>query len=399
MISRTLKEFRTSTSSKTKKLKVLYKLIQRNSLIRAETLAEKANMSTATCARLLEELSKKQLILTNELGESTGGRKPILYRINPYQGYLIGIEITNTYSTILLLNLEQDIQGRIKIKTPNIQSTYQTVDYFIAQIKSLLNEYSVSIHDVLGIGVAIDELSDRIDTTQSQVIERIANIQAYIHQRLPTYVMLGSGANFAALAEYRLHYSAYSHRFLFTSCDEEIRSCTIINEANFFNQAGIPSAFGHTTIDINGQRCTCGSFGCLHSYSSLPAIKNKIMQQIKRGKASLLTTMTDRVEDIDYYMIFQALEYGDEICVEALEDAAYYYGIALANLILTFQPDVVVCGGTLVPKGSFFSVVKKTVEDKIKIYPQLKTTIYPAKDSYDIVSRGAGEAVLEHFLA
>lgn len=295
--------------------------------------------------------------------------------------------------------MDQSVQGRVKIKTPNIQSTYQTVDYFIEQIKSLLDEYAVSIHDVLGIGVAIDELSDRIDTTQSRTVELIGRIQDYIHQRLSTYVMLGSGANFAALAEYRLHYATYSHRFLFTSCDEEIRSCTIINEANFFNQAGIPSAFGHTTVDLNGQRCSCGSFGCLHSYSSLPAIKNKILQHIKRGKASILTTMTDRIEDIDYYMIFQALESGDAICTEALEEAAYYYGIALANLILTFQPDVVVCGGTLVPKGSFFNVVKKTVEDKIKIYPQLKTTIYPAKDSYDIVSRGAGEAVLEHFLA
>jgi len=63
-----------------------------------------------------------------------------------------------------------------------------------------------------------------------------------------------------------------------------------------------------------------------------------------------------------------------------------------------FQPDTVICGGTLVPKGSFFKIIKKNIEEKLASYPQLNTRIYPASASYDIVSQGAGAMILEQLL-
>ncbi|HHR6143721.1 TPA: ROK family protein, partial [Providencia alcalifaciens] len=71
MLHRLLNEFRTSKNSKTQKLKTLYRLILNHGPIRAEMLTSLANMKPATCARLLDELSKCQLISTSELGEST----------------------------------------------------------------------------------------------------------------------------------------------------------------------------------------------------------------------------------------------------------------------------------------------------------------------------------------
>lgn len=88
---------------------MLYRLILNHGPVRAEELSSLASMKPATCARLLDELSKSQLISTSELGESTGGRKPILYSINSDDGYVVGIEMSDLYSTIMLLNLKLDI--------------------------------------------------------------------------------------------------------------------------------------------------------------------------------------------------------------------------------------------------------------------------------------------------
>ncbi|NHX33850.1 ROK family protein, partial [Escherichia coli] len=85
--------------------------------------------------------------------------------------------------------------------------------------------------------------------------------------------------------------------------------------------------------------------------------------------------------------------------LEALGEAAYYYGIAIANAILTTQADVVVCGGTLTPKNHFFEMTKKSIEEKLAIFPHIKTRIYPANDSYEIVAQGAGGMVMEKYLA
>ncbi|WP_211269501.1 ROK family protein [Paenibacillus glacialis] len=392
-------EFQTTKNSKMKKLKFLYTLIRNYGPVKVETLIEKTHMKPATCARMLDQLIKGKLISGSEFGESTGGRKPILYRINPNEAYVIGIEVTNLYSTILVLNLNLDIRGQIKMKTTNIHSIYETLDVLIPKIEDLLSSHHLGVKDILGIGISIDDLFNQTDQTNESVSVQIKKIQNYIHSKIPIYVTLGSGVNFAALSEHRLHFSALSDRFLFTMCDIEIRISTITGGDVPYTEPHKTNTFGHVTVDINGSRCQCGSYGCLYTFSSLAAIKNKVIQFVKRGKPSILLEMVDSIEEIDYHLILKAIEKGDVLCTEVLEEAAYYYGIALSNIILTYQPDTVVCGGTLVPKGSFFEVTKQTVEQKLKMYPQLKTAIFPANDSYEIVSQGAGGMVLNHLLA
>lgn len=230
------------------------------------------------------------------------------------------------------------------------KSIYKRLDMFVEQILDLLQEHDKSVADILGVGISVDDLFDQVNDTEV----RREDIESYLKTQIPTYIMVGSGVNFAALAEYRLHYSQTSERFLFTTGDMEIRSAKIESGVMNSDQGGMTNAFGHTIIDTNGSRCYCGSYGCLHTYSSLPAIKAEIQQKLKRGEPSLLSELTDNPDTLDYFTIFQALEQGDAMCEVILKNAAYYYGIALSNLILTTQPDTVVCGGTLVPKATFF---------------------------------------------
>jgi len=393
-----LNEFRTSKNSKTQKLKVLYRLILKHGPIRAEMLATLASMKPATCARLLDELSKCQLISTSELGESTGGRKPILYSINPADGYLVGIEMSDIYSTIVLQNLKLEILGIVKVKYEHLETAENMLDHLLGKVDSLLAEHQLSVENLLGIGIAIDHILERDKLPYHQYNSRIKGLYDYITQKVPCFVLLGSGISFAAFAEYRLRYTSDSQRFLFTTCDTDIRSCTIIN--NHYAPAPISTAqaFGHTTIDINGQRCECGSFGCLKQYSSLSAIKSRVIQQLRLGKSSVINELVNNEADINYHTIFQALTLNDPICLEALEEAAYYYGIAIANAILTTQADVVVCGGTLTPKNHFFEMTKRSVEGKLAAFPHIKTRIYAANDSYEIVAQGAGGMVMEKYL-
>ncbi|MEY0932145.1 ROK family protein [Providencia rettgeri] len=399
MLHTLLNEFRTSKNSKTQKLKTLYRLILNHGPIRAETLTSLASMKPATCARLLDELGRNHLISTSELGESTGGRKPILYNINAADGYLVGIEMSDIYSTIVLQNLKLDILGMVKVKYEHLETAENMVDHLLNRLDILLAEHGLSVESLLGIGIAIDHILERDKLPYHQYHARIKELHDYISSKVPCFVLLGSGISFAAFAEYRLRYTSDSQRFLFITCDTDIRSCTIINNQYAPAPISTAQAFGHTTIDINGQRCECGSFGCLKQYSSLSAIKARVIQQLRLGKSSIINELVNNESEISYHTIFQALTLDDALCLEALGEAAYYYGIAIANAILTTQADVVVCGGTLTPKNHFFEMTKKSIEEKLAIFPHIKTRIYPANDSYEIVAQGAGGMVMEKYLA
>ncbi len=43
-------------------------------------------------------------------------------------------------------------------------------------------------------------------------------------------------------------------------------------------------------------------------------------------------------------------------------------------------------------------MTKKSIEEN-SIFPHIKTRIYPANDSYEIVAQGAGGMVMEKYLA
>jgi len=393
-----LNKFFLAKNHKAKNLKQIYKEILREGSISVDKIIDKTQIKPATCARLLDELIQSNLILVNQLGKSTGGRRPYLYQINPTMSYLIGIEITEIFSTILLMNIELSIIDKIKLKTDYHIINLNLLDLIIDNIDHILTNNKLTSNDILGIGISSDDLLNQQGLDKKNNINPISDIKNHLNHRLPINLTFGSGTNFAAIAEHKLHYANDSKRFIFTSCDIEIRSSAIINSAIPLTQANMTGSFGHTTIDRNGRLCSCGAKGCLQQYSALPAIKEKIILKITTGSDSIINQWIKHPKEINYHIIFKALEQNDSLAISVLEQAAHDYSIGLFNLILVFQPDTVICGGTLVPKGSFFKIIKKNVEEKLASYPQLNTRIYPASASYDIVSQGAGAMILEQLL-
>lgn len=399
-----LTEFRDQHSSKNLKLKTVYNVIRKFETANAEFLIKETGYKPATCARLIDELLKKKLIISSGFGESTGGRKPIMYRINPTASYLIGVEITNLYTTVLLLDLNLGIIGTEKIKIKIFDTVFHKLDLVLERIHTLLKEYQISEKDLLGIGVAADDLFDQLSQVDnplaSQQIKKQLkiDIKEYLSNKIHTCVLLDNGANFAALAEYRNNYWKEANSLLFTTCDMEIRNGLICDDKLLLNSGEITNSFGHMIVDIDGEQCSCGSRGCLHAYSSLPAIKDNIIDMLIKGHSPSMLRELQEIDTIDFYRILHAIEQNDPLCTIAIEKAAYYYGIALSNLIFILKPEVVICGGTLVPKNVFFDIVQKTVLKRLKTSPHLHVQIKPASTSYNIVSQGAGCMVLEYYL-
>ena len=145
-----------------------------------------------------------------------------------------------------------------------------------------------------------------------------------------------NGTNLAALAEYRINYWKETDNLVFVSSDIGIRCGTISQERLVRSKREAEDTFGHITIDIHCRRCSCGSYGCLKAYSSLPAIREEMIRHIKRGKTPMLSYEVNDIEDIDLFHILHALEQHDELCLTVVEDAAYYSGIGLCNLIFYY---------------------------------------------------------------
>lgn len=123
---------------------------------------------------------------------------------------------------------------------------------------------------------------------------------------------------------------------------------------------------GHMVIQVGGPKCGCGNNGCFEALASRTAIFREIQRAVKEGGRTVLTEMLgDNLADLKSGDLRKALRKGDKLVEKVVESAAEYTGIAVANLINVFNPEVVVVGGGVIDalEDEMMSIIVETALD------------------------------------
>ena len=116
--------------------------------------------------------------------------------------------------------------------------------------------------------------------------------------------------------------------------------------------SGSASEIGHTTIDYSGRRCGCGNYGCLEAYASGPNIAARAREGLEAGRRSSLRDLVDGdLDAITARVVYDALVDGDEYAREVMTETAELLGAGVANVVNTFNPQMVVIVGGVTRAG------------------------------------------------
>ena len=143
---------------------------------------------------------------------------------------------------------------------------------------------------------------------------------------------------------------------------------------------GSAGELGHQTVLPDGPPCGCGSRGCLETLASGPAITAEGIRLMLIGQAPKLHELVSGdAAAVNPEQMARAAEAGDEAIALAIERAATYLGIGVANVITTLHPDLVVLGGGVAEMGApIFDVVRRTVQQRIRMFPADTVRIEPS---------------------
>lgn len=425
-----LKNFRELTSAKDIRLKNVYRQIRKYQKIDINQLKDITGYKHATCVRLLDELLENDLIDDTDLGDSSGGRPPKLYKINATNCYLIGIDIGYLFIKIVLLNLNLEI-CQIKKIPVNKEATPENTLLFIQEsIELFLKNEKIAPYKILGIGLGILPKYHRetfvLDENEPFVKFGWSgfNIKSALEKATGYQVFVESGMNLSALAEYRKHYFGNSESLLFISNDVTLKSSAIINGKFLYQKDEEIDGIGHMVIDLDGNECTCGLKGCLGTYCTLPVLHEKIKNNHempptidlsyselieKKGceEASKVINSSknnDNKEElkIDFKQLthlelIEKIDEGHPLFVEESNKLAYYFGIGVSNMILQMHPDVVIIGGTLGIR--MYEEVIEIVKERLSpLNLDKKTVINVMNSDFNSVSEGAGCLVFDYFI-
>lgn len=347
-----------------KEARRILNIVQKDGPLTKNEILLMTNMKLTTLNRIMQPLEESRIVVETDVGRSTGGRKPVLYDVNPRRYYLAGIEISRTYSQVIIMNLKMDILFNHQFKMDETCSPDATVKMICNIFDGALTKLSISAGDIIGVGVGavgpLEKDKGVIINPRDFPAPGWSNvpIKSMLENGLGIEVSIDDGANTAALAEFLYGCGKGFRSVAYFNCGIGIRNGVIASGRIVRAVNNTEDAFGHMTIDIDGDLCSCGNYGCIDCYSSISAIIKKFSSEVKKGR---ITSLKKPLEDVTYIDICNMAEEDDELAREIITSAAVIFGAGLANYINLLSPNLVILSGPLIKHSQlFYDVCTKT---------------------------------------
>jgi predicted NBD/HSP70 family sugar kinase len=143
----------------------------------------------------------------------------------------------------------------------------------------LMGKNGIPLNKLIGIGVSspgpLDYRGGVILDPPNFVKFRNIPVASLIREKFDIPVHLENNAVLLAIMEYYYGLMKNYRNSMFVIISNGIGSCVMIDGRLFRGSAGLAGELGHTSIDIDGEECSCGNHGCLELYAAMAALKKR----------------------------------------------------------------------------------------------------------------------------
>jgi predicted NBD/HSP70 family sugar kinase len=320
----------------------------RHSPLSKSMLAQRNGLTKATVTAICRDLAAHNLIRNAGRDYAGLGRPGDLIELNPSARCSIGVEISTNYVAAVLTDLCGQPLWQYSAQI-DIGSTQEVV---LAQAESLISEAIYQAHTraipLLGIGVGVPGVVNHRVNAPALGWKEVPLKQIF-GQKFSLPVIVDNTARAAAIAE-ALHGSARgATSFVYVSIGTDVRSsveAAVVTDGFLYRGAsGRAVDAGHMVLDPNGPLCACGQRGCWRAMVDVAREVELVRQRLEAGEASVLQAYAaDGYATLEHRAIHQAAVEGDPLALEVASTVLMYHALGIANLVLLFDPQLVVIG-------------------------------------------------------
>lgn len=292
--------------------------------------------------------------------------------------YVIGIDLGGTKISGAIADFKGNIVSKYIISTNSNEGEKAVLDRITIVIEKVIEESKIDKNQILAIGIGspgpLDAKKGIILTTPNLPFKNF-NIVEPLKDKFNIPVYLDNDANAAAIGEYVFGAGRGTNNMVFITVSTGIGGGAILNGKIYRGNTCNALEIGHTTIEKDGPKCNCGNYGCAEALASGTAIGREGKEAVERGEKTSLSSY----EKITAYEVFKEAEKGDAVSQKVLDKALNYLGICVANIIASFDPEMVIIGGGVSKGGNIvFQKVKEVVDKRCFKAMSESTKIVPA---------------------
>ncbi len=321
-------------------------LIRASGKISRVDLARRSVLTEATISKIVKELLATGLIVHAGYAQSTGGKRPVLLKLNDGGRYALGLTMDFHSSTVVLCGLDGTELARATADGSGVDRPELVLDRLAADIEGLMAREGVERDAVIGLGVASAGRRGfaqgwNVDTSFFDVWEPYS-VEDELAQRTGLATIRENDANCAALGEFWVS-QELRRDFVTVYMSHGIGAGIVINGSIYRGVSGNAGEIGHTIALPGGELCWCGAHGCLETVASPRAMVDRVLAEPD------LRAVVGVDEGTPIGEVFRRLTSRDgsrdaRVC-HVLETAAGYFASAIGDLVNTFDLDLVVLAG------------------------------------------------------
>lgn len=353
-------------------LKLVFSLIHKHGPISRADIKKMTGLSATTVSSLVEELLADGFV--NEGGvknSTTSGRKAVLLHVNPDGGYFVGIDVQNGAIVADTFALDFTEVDHMKVSTT---STEKIALGILRAISTASREKRI-----LGVTIGLPGVIDTASNTvvSSTVIDAATANDIYqtVAEALPdAKICLRNNSGLIAYAEKEFGNHGEVSSLVSIDIDDGVGAGIILGGSIYAGANGMAGEFGHITVDYRGEKCKCGSYGCLELAASIPAM--------------LAMTAENSIDDLA-----ESLIGGNKIVIEIIDNVAKALAFGINNILNIVDPEFIVISGSVRALGDYLLTPLKKyikqiafVKDKKIEYSSIETnavTLGGARCSFD----------------
>ena len=359
-------------------------------------LARSLGISLPTITNLVKNLIGDGILIEDGFGESRGGRRAALLKLNPEYAYAIGVEISLSGVKAVLMDLSGEIITSETGAKGVVDDCERTMDKAISVVASLIG--SVARSQLKGIGVGVAGLVDRENGVSikfphcdSWLNVQIGNI---LESRFHVETCVDNDVQAATLAEFRYGAARGMDSFLYLHAGYGIRLGMVLNGKVFHGVHGRAGELGHIVVEEEGPICYCGNYGCLESVASPRAIVSEAKEAMSKGvESQIASSANGDLSAVNIETVLTAAAAGDRLAVNLVENVGTHIGKVMANLANLSM--FILAGKLIMPETSMVEVIERVFRRKAMPAARDSVEIRMSSLPENACARGAAALVFD----
>ncbi|MFF1421712.1 ROK family protein [Streptomyces sp. NPDC058280] len=376
-----------------------------------QELGPATGLSSGSISNVVAELAAEGLLEEAGVVDSDGGRPRTLLRVAPGGGLLIGIDIGETRVRVELFDLSLTELARTdRLLAQHGYDVDRIVSHVRTGVADVLRDAGADPAQLLGIGIGVPGIIERGGPDGAVVhgqtigwtevpFEKLLRAAVEVPPEVPLFI--DNGAKTLGQAEMWFGGGRGTGAAAIALIGSGV-GASVIHGGALVEESGRGSAleWGHTTVQMRGRRCRCGSIGCLEAYAGAEAMR-------ERWHEAGGPLPDDADDETALAALLDAAFPGpdgpapDPVAVALLDETAECLGAAVADLINLFLPERILLGGWagLLIGPHLLPAIRLHAEAYALSHAAARTTIEMGHLGPDAVTVGAATLPLAAFLA